>query len=125
MKADAGAERRQPVVVAKTPLPNGVRLTLEVPGDLVWFAGHFPSDPLLPGVAQTGWAIALARAHFDFSADPPALDRVKFQRPVRPGARLELELTRDPARPAQVVWTLSEAGQAVGGGRMDFAPETQ
>lgn len=111
-----------PLVCAQTPVAGGVRVILDVPPHLAWFAGHFPAEPILPGAVQTGWAVALAQEHFGFDAEPTALDRIKFLRPVRPGSRLELELGREQGRPNRVSWRFSENGNPVSSGTMDFAP---
>jgi len=120
MVAD-GRPPKHPEVLDTTPFDGGVRLRLAVPHALAWFAGHFPAEAVLPGYVQVGWAIAFARAQFGFGDDPCELHQVRFQRPVRPGARLELELLRDAGRPARVAWRLSEGGRPVGRGRMEFA----
>ncbi len=112
---------REPVVRSREVLPTGIRLALEVPANLAWFSGHFPGNPVLPGVVQVGWAVAFAREHFGFAADPPHLDRVKFQRPIQPGVCLDLELTRSAADARRVSWRLSEAGNPVSSGRMEFS----
>ncbi len=55
------------------------------------FVGHFPGDPAFPGVAQLRTAWRLARE--DFGAEFLAgVERVKYRAPVRPGARLTLDL---------------------------------
>jgi 3-hydroxymyristoyl/3-hydroxydecanoyl-(acyl carrier protein) dehydratase len=98
-------------------LPTGVALQLDVPTDLVWFDGHFPGDPILPGVAQIGWAIAFAREHFGLDTDPHEIDRVKFLHTARPGARLELKLMRETT---YIRWQLREKATLLSCGRLSF-----
>jgi len=67
--------------------------------DEFWFAGHFPGNPVMPGVlivealAQTGAVCALALPQ---NAGKLALfagiDKVRFKRVVRPGDTLRLEV---------------------------------
>ncbi len=108
---------RLPAVITRVVLPNGVALQLEVPADLTWFDGHFPDDPILPGVAQIGWAIAFAREHFGLNADPHKIDRVKFLHIARPGAHLELKLTCEAAC---IRWQLRENAALLSSGRLTF-----
>jgi 3-hydroxymyristoyl/3-hydroxydecanoyl-(acyl carrier protein) dehydratase len=84
----------------------GARLTAELdlsPGE-IQFQGHFPGTPILPAVAQIGWAVNLARDAFPLPARFSALRSLKFLRVVQPPVRLTIELTlRDDGRP----WTSS------------------
>ncbi len=63
--------------------------------DLDYFRGHFPGQPLLPGVVQINWAVALGAQTFgaQYSKQQFAgLARVKFKAPVLPGAILRFQL---------------------------------
>ena len=74
-------------------------LELGIPLDLAHFSGHFPQTPVLPGVVQIDWAIALAR---ELIGDLPprfeGMEVLKFQQLARPGDRLLLTLRFDRAR---------------------------
>jgi len=65
-----------------------IEATAEVPVDSDWFSGHFPDEPILPGIAlihlveQAVIQDALCRG---MMLRIRALKRVKFLRPVRPG----------------------------------------
>jgi 3-hydroxymyristoyl/3-hydroxydecanoyl-(acyl carrier protein) dehydratase len=55
------------------------------------FAGHFPGQPLLPGVVLLGEAIeVLLREAPAALGTQPRVSAVKFLAPVRPGADLEV-----------------------------------
>lgn len=65
-----------------------------------FFQGHFPSEPIMPGVliieamAQTGGILAFSQ-HPDLMNRPiyfMGMDKVRFRRPVRPGDQLILKL---------------------------------
>jgi 3-hydroxyacyl-[acyl-carrier-protein] dehydratase len=89
------------------------RVTRIVPGERIlghkcvtigepWFQGHFPARPIMPGVlivealAQIGGILAYATEPFDASNALMyvlGIDRAKFRKTVRPGDRLDLEVT--------------------------------
>jgi 3-hydroxymyristoyl/3-hydroxydecanoyl-(acyl carrier protein) dehydratase len=79
------------------PEVGKLSLRLSVPATLSWFAGHFPTQPILPGVAQLDWVMAYGEElapGMRFSA----IDSVKFQRPIVPENELELNLQWDTSR---------------------------
>jgi len=74
-----------------------------VPRDADWFRGHYPGNPILPGVLITEHALQcgalLAIAHLDDASEGrgvPVLTRLsdaRFKRVVRPGELLETRAT--------------------------------
>ncbi len=69
-----------------------VNLALEVYANLHWLKGHFPSQPVLPGVVQTHWAAQLAQHIFARAAAPHRIDNLKFQNVVLPPQQCTLQL---------------------------------
>lgn len=64
---------------------------VEIPRDHPAFAGHFPGQPLLPGVVLLDEAVeVLLRAAPAGLPLPLRVNAVKFLAPVRPGASLEV-----------------------------------
>jgi len=70
-----------------------------------FFGGHFPSDPIMPGVliieamAQTAAVLVIASMGAGLEGSRVyfmSVDRARFRRPIRPGhqLRLEAELVR-------------------------------
>jgi acyl-CoA synthetase (AMP-forming)/AMP-acid ligase II len=75
-------------------------LELELDSQLLVFDGHFPQASILPGVAQTHWAIGFAREAFMLPTRFLRLEMLKFQQVARPGQTLRLCLDWDQARGA-------------------------
>jgi len=59
------------------------------------FQGHFPGNPILPGVIQVDWAIRLGTEAFGPLGAFRGMANLKFMDLIRPGEVLELGLTLD------------------------------
>lgn len=73
-------------------------LRLRVPPELAHFPGHFPGAPVVPGVLQVQWALALAAPRLGIPPHCREMEALKFQRLLRPGDVVELELRLDSGR---------------------------
>ncbi|MEJ0098394.1 MAG: AMP-binding protein [Pseudomonadota bacterium] len=63
-----------------------------------YFSGHFPGQPILPGVAQIDWLVWLSRELLGIEGGFAGLELAKFRRIIRPGSRLRVSLDDDVAR---------------------------
>jgi 3-hydroxyacyl-[acyl-carrier-protein] dehydratase len=81
-----------PIVMAHRLGTDSAELELVVPHDLDFIRGHFPDAPVVPGVVQIKWAIALAQRYLAVEGNCTALENVKFQRVMTPRSRVTLRL---------------------------------
>lgn len=77
------AERRDGAVI---------EFDLFVDAGLFQFQGHFPNEPVLPGVAQIDWAARLGREHFDLSGTITRLGQLKFSKLIVADSQILLRL---------------------------------
>jgi acyl-coenzyme A synthetase/AMP-(fatty) acid ligase len=98
---------------------NRVLYELNVPRDLFYFDGHFPQVPILAGVVQIDWVIAIAREHFVMPAAFRGLQALKFQRVIRPEMPVQLEIVFDKEKSTLTFGYQSPAGQHASG-RIQF-----
>ena len=81
-----------PIVVEHRVRADSAEIELVVPHDLHFVRGHFPGAPVVPGVVQIKWAIALARRYLAIGEGFTAMENVKFQRAMTPQSRVTLTL---------------------------------
>ena len=113
----------RPDILATRPSPAGIRVDLRVPADLACFPDHFPGFPLLPGVVQLDWVLALARPQFPLPPRFSHLADLKFMRPVAPGEQVELDLSFDGARGEVTFCFRSRDGRECSSGRIGFTAD--
>ena len=102
---------RQPFMMIDTieEMEPGVRAVAKkcVSYNEPFFQGHFPGEPVMPGViqietmAQAGAILASLCCEQECSGKRPAfmgVDGCRFRKPVRPGDRLEVRVSLDKMR---------------------------
>lgn len=85
-----------------------------VPPDHPAFAGHFPGQPIVPGVVLLDHAIALAGQWLRREPGSWRVDNAKFLHPVGPGAALRFTFTRKAS--GAVAFTATEGERSVASG---------
>lgn len=111
----------KPVVRPLEQSPGKCLLQLTVPANLLYFKGHFPEYPILPGVVQIDWAIAYGREFFDLQFPFSGMKALKFQQVILPDSDIRLSLQFDPEKQSLSFRYFSEAGQH-GSGVILFTP---
>ena len=76
------------------------------PHDVIFFQGHFPNAPILPGVAQLFTVRHFIQQAFNVQVDG-AIKRLKFQQPILP--KQEVCLTVKRKTPTSFDFTLQTA----------------
>jgi len=71
---------------------NHVKLELKVLSKLVYFSGHFPEQPILPGVTQLAWAEYFGKLFFDIEQPFLCMEVIKFKKIIRPDDTISLSL---------------------------------
>ncbi len=92
--------RTEPVILSRKPLENGLLLEMEVPLRLLFLEGHFPGNPIVPGVCQLLWVREAFGGLCQGAEVIGALRAIKFQASLTPGARFFLELKRKGEGPS-------------------------
>jgi 3-hydroxyacyl-[acyl-carrier-protein] dehydratase len=102
-----------------------VAATARFPGDSDWFSGHFPGNPIVPGVALIALvaeAVIERERGEGRSLAITGVRRVRFRLPVRPEDEVTLEATRMPGRQGPAYsFTVCLAGEAVCSGVLTAA----
>lgn len=85
----------EPEILAERFDAKRAERELCVPPTLACFPGHFPGQPIVPGVVQLDWAMSLAARWLGGAPWPRRIDGLKFKSPLLPGQLATLALERD------------------------------
>lgn len=92
MVVTAGGSIQRAEIISSTIRHLNAEVHLYVSESLIYFAGHFPDFPILPGVVQLDWAVSYAKEFLAFSSPVLSVERLKFTCPIRPAAQVTLSI---------------------------------
>jgi len=99
---------------------NAVLLKMHVPKQTTWFDGHFPGQPVLPGVAQIFWVEFFACHFFSIENDALTIRDLKFNNVIIPDTPVALRLT-STERPGAIKFSYSNADTKLSSGLLVYA----
>ena len=106
-----------PTIISQSSDTDSASWRLDIAADLNYFNGHFPEQPVLPGVTQLDWAIKLGCAHFGYNVDVATLEVLKFQQLMLPGTQVDLSISHNAAK-AKLVFAYSDGDKRFASGRI-------
>ena len=113
-----------PEILSLTCETDSALLRLRVSPELEYFSGHFPGQPILPGVVQVNWAIQLGGEYFALPLKHfSGLKALKFTAPVTPGMVVELQLDWLAAK-QQLNFCYSQGKRRFATGQVQFSTQS-
>lgn len=112
----------QPVVLSQSQSSDDYILSLEFPTELACFKGHFPTQPIYPGVGQIGFLQHFAKSIWSDLNWCQGYEQLKFRNLIRPYAIVQLKLSR---KEHKVSFELRDSEQILASGRLLFALQTE
>lgn len=108
----------QPVVLSQSQNSDDYIWELEFPPELACFKGHFPTQPIYPGVGQIGFLQQFAKSIWSDLSWCQGYEQLKFQNLIRQYAVVQLKLAR---KEHKVSFELRDSEQILASGRLLFA----
>ncbi|RJP82350.1 MAG: hypothetical protein C4522_03375 [Desulfobacteraceae bacterium] len=85
--------------------------TREFRHDSPWFSGHFPDNPVLPGIAQLSVVLDTIRQSIDPKLSVQGFKKVKFRQIIHPDDRLEIQAVRNRLEPDAYTFVIQVKGE--------------
>jgi len=97
---------------------NEISANVEIDMDSPWFSGHFPGDPILPGIAQLGIVFEAIEQSTHQKLIVSGVSRVRFKRIIRSGDRLKIVITPVEKAPGSYSFRFMAEGELAAKGMM-------
>ncbi|TFH40544.1 MAG: hypothetical protein E4G96_07295 [Chrysiogenales bacterium] len=104
---------------------GGISADIAIGPESLWFDGHFPGFPVLPGIAQLAMVFDALRACAQRERADIALSeisRVRFRHLIRPGDAIRVTAATDGGDPSRHRFRVMAGGQLACSGIMKTIP---
>ena len=91
---------------------------VRIPPESLWFSGHFPGEPILPGIAQLGIAYGAVCKALGCQFSITGFSRVKFKKMIRPQDCLRVIVTPKEDRQGAYVFRIATGDEIACSGNM-------
>ncbi len=98
---------------------QNIVLQCRVSPGLLYFDGHFPEQPILPGVTQLAWAEQLAKMFFNISLPFLRMEVVKFKKIIEPNMLVDIHLSWK-AETGKLYFEITSGSYSHSSGRMVY-----
>ncbi|MBU2711257.1 ApeI family dehydratase [Zooshikella harenae] len=95
-----------------------IDIKINIKSDSVYFIGHFPDMPILPGVVQVHWVMLFAQKYLLRTFKVHRIETIKFQRIIKPNTKLTLKLVDNKC--GKLSFTYSAGDVIYGSGRIIY-----
>jgi acyl-coenzyme A synthetase/AMP-(fatty) acid ligase len=113
---------RSPQILLCDYKDETVELQLRIPPGLVYFSGHFPGQPILPGVAQLAWVEQFGKLFFNIALPFLRMEVIKFKKIIRPEDIIQMKLIWN-ADSNKLYFELSSVSSSHSSGRMVYGEQ--
>ena len=93
----------------------------QVQADCVWFDGHFPGEPILPGVAQLTLVVDLLQKALKQPIVVEGVSRVRFKQMIRPKDDIRVHIAPSAKGVATFGFRLSKGKELACSGSIKIA----
>lgn len=114
-------ERWHALTLTETTAAGAVVANAVVAADSPWFSGHFPGEPILPGIAQIAmvWeALQLSGRRHGCLA---GVKRIRFKQIIQPGDAIEIQAGPHSGDPALIAFQIRRGGEVACSGLLAVA----
>jgi 3-hydroxymyristoyl/3-hydroxydecanoyl-(acyl carrier protein) dehydratase len=112
------------VLTAKLDNENAVVAQVTTDAGSPWFAGHFPGEPILPGIAQLNMVTECIERVLHKKLVLQNLARVKFKQLIRPGDVLDIRAVAGK-KENNYTFTIQHNDNEVCSGRLILVPHKE